>query len=246
MNIMLLVQFLALLDELKTREEIVQEFERVLDRCGFDYYGVVRQPKPNENPLSLLLAGRWPGVWPQIYIQKKYVVIDPTIRYLGHAQRGFRWRDTLVAFRSDPHRKRMERMMVEARGHGLHDGYIFPVHGRRGLLGNLTLGGKQVDLSPVEMSLFDAIAKTLFWRLLELTDPAVLSQMVSSVDVQMTRREMEALNYLAEGMTSPEIGRILEISNHTVDWYMNGIQEKLKAKNRHHTVALSFRLGLIS
>ncbi|MBP1873248.1 hypothetical protein J2Z19_002963 [Ensifer adhaerens] len=102
MNITLLVQFLALIEEMKTREEIVPEFERLLDRCGFDFYGVVRQPKPHENPLRLLLAGRWPEGWPQIYIRKKYVVIDPTIRYLGHAQRGFRWRDTLFAFRSAP------------------------------------------------------------------------------------------------------------------------------------------------
>jgi len=246
MNITLLVQFLALIDEMRSRDEIVQEFERLLDRYGFDFYGIVRQPKPDENPLSLLLAGRWPDGWPQIYIKKKYVIIDPTIRYLGHAQRGFRWRDTLVAFRSDPHRKRMERMMVDARGHGLHDGYIFPIHGRRGLLGNMTLGGRVVDLSPVEMSLFDGIAKKLFWRLLELSDPSVLADMVSNVDVQMTRRAMEALHYLADGMTSNEISKILEISTHTVDWYMNGIQDKLNAKNRHHAVALSFRLGLIS
>jgi LuxR family transcriptional regulator len=246
MNITLLVQFLALMDEMRSREEIVQEFERVLDRYGFDFYGIVRQPKPSEDPLSLLLAGRWPNGWPQIYIKKRYVIIDPTIRYLGHAQRGFRWRDTVVAFRSDPHRKRMERMMVDARNNGLYDGYIFPVHGRRGLLGNMTLGGRIVDLSPVEMSIFDAIAKKIFWRLLELTDPSVLAGMVSNVDVQMTRREMEALHYLADGMTSNEISKILDISTHTVDWYMNGIQDKLKARNRHHAVALSFRLGLIS
>lgn len=217
MNITLLVQFLALLEEMKTREEILPEFERLLDRCGFDFYGIVRQPKPHENPLRLLLAGRWPEGWPQIYIRKKYVVIDPTIRFLGHAQRGFRWRDTLVAFRSDPHRKRMESMMVEARNHGLFDGYIFPVHGRRGLMGNLTVGGRVVDLSPVELSLFDAIAKRLFWKLLELTDPEIMAELVSRVEVQMTRREMEALHYLADGMTSNDIGKVLDISSHTVE-----------------------------
>ncbi|MEY9628002.1 hypothetical protein [Sinorhizobium fredii] len=60
MNITLLVQFLALLEEMKTREEILPEFERLLDRCGFDFYGVVRQPKPHENPLgcSDKLTGR--------------------------------------------------------------------------------------------------------------------------------------------------------------------------------------------
>ena len=66
------------------------------------------------------------------------------------------------------------------------------------------------------------------------------------VDVELTRREMEALSLLAEGMTSPDIGRVLGISSHTVDWYMNGIQEKLGARNRHHAIAIAFRLGLIS
>ena len=37
---------------------------------------------------------------------------------------------------------------------------------------------------------------------------------------------------------------MLKISNHTVDWYMNGIQDKLNAKNRHHVVACRFPLGL--
>jgi LuxR family transcriptional regulator len=59
---------------------------------------------------------------------------------------------------------------------------------------------------------------------------------------------MEALSHLADGMTSHRDQPAAEaISNHTVDWYMNGIQEKLKAKNRQHVVALCFqKLGLIS
>jgi LuxR family transcriptional regulator len=232
--------------EVCNREEAVAEFERLLAIYGFDYYGIVRQPKPNENPMSLVLAGRWPKHWPEIYIQKKYILTDPTIRYLGHARMGFRWRDTIAAYRAGPMRSRMERMMVDARSHGLEDGYIFPVHGRRGLLGNLTLGGKPVDLHPAEMGMFDSIAKRLFWKLLSASSPETYEQLAADFDIQLTRREMEALTYLADGMTSNEIARVLSISTHTVDWYMNGIQEKLKAKNRHHTVALSFRLGLVS
>ena len=47
-------------------------------------------------------------------------------------------------------------------------------------------------------------------------------------------------------MTSNEMGATLGLSAHTVDWYMNGNQDKLNAKNRHHVVAIAFRLGLIS
>ncbi|MEX3011625.1 LuxR family transcriptional regulator [Hoeflea sp. TYP-13] len=241
-----IIDFLESVNDLESQPDIIDGLESVLDTCGFDYYGVIRQPKASEDPLSLVLAGRWPDGWPARYMQKKYVLIDPTIRYLGHARKGFSWAEAIPAFQSDPHRRRMQRMMVDALKFGLEGGYIFPIHGRRGLMGNLSVGGRQVDLSPLEMTLFDALAKIVFWRLLELSDPIVNEELSSTVDVQLTRREMEALSYLADGMTSNEIASVLNLSNHTVDWYMNALQIKLKAKNRHHAVAIAFRLGLIS
>jgi len=196
--------------------------------------------------MGTVLAGRWPAGWPESYLSKKYVLIDPTIRMLATAQRPFRWRDTVQAYRADPHRKRMDRMMADAARHGLKDGYIFPVHGRNGLIGNMTVGGRPVDLAAADLATFDALARALFWRMLELSDQAANYQTMPTVNTQMTRREMEVLNLLAEGMTSHEIARQLTLSNHTVDWYMNGIQDKLEAKNRQHAVASAFRYGLIS
>ena len=246
MKINLLVQVLALIDALRGREETAAEFERLLSLYGFDYYGLIQAPKPAESVSNLLLAGRWPQGWPETYLRKRYMQIDPTVRYLGHAQTGFRWRDTLGAFRASPYRKRMERMMVDARQNGLEDGYMFPIHGRRGLLGSLSLGGRPVDLEAVEVGLFDCIARRLYWKLLPTVDPQAAERHAAIVDIELTRREMEALSLLAEGMTSHDIGRVLGISSHTVDWYMNGIQAKLDARNRHHAIAIAFRLGLVS
>jgi LuxR family transcriptional regulator len=246
MKINLLVQFLALIEELRGHEEMAAEFERLMAYYGFDYYGIAEKPKPSQDPMSLVLASRWPLDWPQTYIKKRYLQIDPTIRYLGHAQGGFRWRDTIGAFKANPHRKRMERMMVDARQNGLEDGYVFPVYGRRGLLGTLSIGGRPVDLHPAEIGLLDSISRRLFWKLLRAIRPETAKAMAADMQITLTRREMEALSLLADGMTSHEIGRVLGISSHTVDWYMNGIQEKLQASNRHHAVALAFRLGLVS
>lgn len=246
MKINLLVQFLALIDELRDREEATAEFERLLALYGFEYYGLIQAPRPVKNPETLLLAGRLPDGWLETYLRKRYMQVDPTVRYLGHAQEGFRWRDTLSAFRASPHRKRMERMMVDARQNGLEDGYMFPVHGRRGLIGCLSLCGKPVDLEEIEVGLFDSIARRLYWKFIHAADPEAAARLSAVVDVELTRREMEALSLLAEGMTSNEIGRVLRISSHTVDWYMNGIQLKLGARNRHHATAIAFRLGLVS
>jgi LuxR family transcriptional regulator len=245
-NINSLIQLLVVMEECSSPEAVVTELEQAIRGCGFEYYGLLRHSKQNPEPWGATLAGRWPERWPQIYTAKKYVLIDPTVRYLAHAQRPFRWRESMAAFRKDAHQRRMEQMMVDAFGHGLEDGYIFPIHGRTGILGSLSLGGKPVELSPVEIALFEAVARKAFWRLLELKGEAQALETVLPTDTQLTRREMEILHYLAEGMTSMEISKLLKISNHTVDWYMNGLQDKLKAKNRQQAVALAFRHGLIS
>lgn len=246
MNLTLLLQFLTLIDEIRKPNELLAEFERFLDRYAFDFYGVLSHPRMCGEPMRPLLGGRWPPGWPELYVQRKYVLIDPTIRYLGQAQKGYRWQEAVNAFQADPHRRRMERMMAEARTYGLKDGYIFPVHGRRGLLGVLSMGGRPVNLTAVEATIFDSVAKKLFWKLVTLGETETADTLASGVDFQMTHREMEVLQYLAEGMTSNEISRILGLSPHTIDWYMNSLQDKLRAKNRHHTIAVAFRLGLVS
>lgn len=225
---------------------IRESLSRVVSELGFDYFTLVRQPGPESDASDIMLAGQWPKGWPELYVKRKYAAFDPIIRYLGHSQRGYRWREAMLAFEEDPHRKRMDRMMVDARRFGLEDGYVFPIHGRRGLVGVLTVAGRTIDLSTAQMALMDALAKKVFWELLAATDQAAYERISRPVAVQMTRREMETLEYLGYGMTSNEMGATLGLSAHTVDWYMNGIQEKLHAKNRHHVVAIAFRLGLIS
>lgn len=218
----------------------------VIGELGFDFFTLVRQPGPESAACDIMLEGKWPKGWPELYVKRKYAAVDPILRYLGHSQRGYRWDEALEAFQEDPHRKRMERMMVDARRHGVEDGYVFPVHGRRGLVGVLSVAGRPIDLSPSQMAMMDAMAKKAFWELLAAVDPDAHERISRPVAVPLTRREMETLEYLGHGMTSNEMGATLGLSAHTVDWYMNGIQEKLQAKNRHHVVAIAFRLGLIS
>ena len=246
LNIQLIVQLLVLVGETKTEADLTKQLEAVLKAYGFEYYGLLIHQRPNQETGELALAGRWPEGWPDIYQSRKYVLIDPTVRMLGIAQRPFRWRDAVMTLRNDPHRQRMQRMMQEGTRYGLLDGYTFPVHGRNGLLGSMTAGGRAVDLSPAEMALFDVAAKKVFWRFMELRGQAGDLEAAAKVDTQLTRREMEVIVLLADGLTSNEIAKTLDISSHTVDWYINGLQEKLKAKNRQHVVASAFRLGLVS
>lgn len=55
---------------------------------------------------------------------------------------------------------------------------------------------------------------------------------------ELTHRQKECLNYIAEGMSSKEIGRALGISPSTVDNHIHTAIAKLHVKNRWQAAAL--------
>lgn len=61
----------------------------------------------------------------------------------------------------------------------------------------------------------------------------------------LSRRESECLSWLAQGKTTWEIGRILEISERTAEFHISNIVDKLDCRNRQHALAKAITHGLI-
>jgi len=64
-------------------------------------------------------------------------------------------------------------------------------------------------------------------------------------DSILTKREMDVLNCIAEGMTTAEISESLVISDNTVKTHVRHLLEKLKASNRTEAVSKAIQMGLI-
>jgi two-component system nitrate/nitrite response regulator NarL len=62
---------------------------------------------------------------------------------------------------------------------------------------------------------------------------------------ELTTRELEVLQLLAEGLPNKSIARQLDISEHTVKFHVNAIMSKLGAQSRTEAVVRATRLGLI-
>jgi DNA-binding NarL/FixJ family response regulator len=60
-----------------------------------------------------------------------------------------------------------------------------------------------------------------------------------------TAREMEVLQFLAEGLTNRAIASQLGISEHTVKFHVNSILTKFEAQSRTEAVVIAMRLGYI-
>lgn len=61
----------------------------------------------------------------------------------------------------------------------------------------------------------------------------------------LTRREAEAVLWVARGKTSWEAGQILGVSEHTLSTHVARACEKLSASNRAHLVARAFVVGVL-
>ena len=66
-----------------------------------------------------------------------------------------------------------------------------------------------------------------------------------SVDAELTPRELEVLQLLAEGMTQAQIARQLVISPRTVGTHIQNLLGKLDVHSRAQAVAFAHRAGLV-
>jgi DNA-binding CsgD family transcriptional regulator len=62
----------------------------------------------------------------------------------------------------------------------------------------------------------------------------------------LNKRELECLNWVAAGKTSDEIAKIVSLSRHTVNHYLNFCCKKLDCFNRTQAVAKAIRMRLIN
>jgi DNA-binding CsgD family transcriptional regulator len=62
---------------------------------------------------------------------------------------------------------------------------------------------------------------------------------------KLSRREIECLTWAAAGKNSEEIAAILDLSAHTVNFYLSSAARKLGSVNRMHSIARALRMRLI-
>jgi two-component system, NarL family, response regulator LiaR len=67
----------------------------------------------------------------------------------------------------------------------------------------------------------------------------------SSFRLQLTKRETEVLQLVADGLLNKQIAQRLFVSPETIKSCVDGIRLKLDATNRAHAASIGLRAGLI-
>jgi DNA-binding NarL/FixJ family response regulator len=110
----------------------------------------------------------------------------------------------------------------------------------------LLLGADDYVVKPFDPDELLARVRTVLRRVSrpsESSDGPVTAN--GSGDAELTPRELEVLQLLAEGLTQPQIARHLVISPRTVGTHIQNLLGKLDVHSRAQAVALAHRMGLV-
>ncbi|NUZ05882.1 autoinducer binding domain-containing protein [Piscinibacter koreensis] len=228
---------LAIEDSQISEDEIFGHLRVASEALGFPYcaYGL-RVPIPVTRPQTVML-NNYPAAWQERYAAADYLSRDPTVLHGRRSQAPVLWSDDLFATARD--------LWDEARDHGLRVGWVQSSLDGHGVGGMVTLARSDEELTPVELE-----AKELRMRWLVNIAHVALSRRISPqlnrIESALTPREIEVLQWTADGKTAPEISDILDVSSSTVVFHVSNAMRKLNATSRTAAAVKAAMLGLLN
>ncbi|MGU3359192.1 autoinducer binding domain-containing protein [Methylobacterium sp. M6A4_1b] len=199
---------------------------------------VPRKGTPSRQQHGHVLVNTFPAAWSRRYLARGYAFHDPTVRHLADTTVPFAWSDLRERFGDDAGAR---RVMEEAGDFSLRDGVTVPLMTLDGEMAGFSLSGERLAMNPGDRPMLHLIATYAFGHLLRLRGPAA-----SARTAKLAPREREALQWAAEGKTDWEIGEVMGISTHGVDFHLRSARTKLGTTNRTQAVAVALRRGLIT
>lgn len=221
----------------RDEHQLFQQVARLAEGLGFEYccYGI-RMPFPVCKP-AVTIFDTYPAGWMDHYRANGFMDIDPTVRAGVLSSELIVWPQSAQG--------EARRFWSDASGFGLTAGVACSSWGAHGVFGLLTLARHDDGLTRAEI---DEVSSPAHW-LTSLTHTLMsqfLAPELAPVDEAMlTPREHEVLCWTAEGKTAYEIGRILSISERTVNFHVNNVMAKLDVTNKLQAVVRAITTGLL-
>ena len=113
------------------------------------------------------------------------------------------------------------------------DGWCASAFGGDGTMASVHIGVDEAELDPTVGGAVQMAGSVVAEHLLALDAPYP----AAPADAALTRRERDAMRFVAEGKTDWELGVILGVSEATARFHVDNARRKLGAVNRAHAVA---------
>jgi len=231
-------QWLAELQEISSEIVLYQFLQRMTQQYGFAGYAIVNLPPASEKMLSKrVVTGTLPKQFMLDYDRLNLLKRSPVFGQFRQSTTPLVW-DIDEGMARDKATRRDEVVRL-FKHYGYRIAALFPVHSPDGQRAIIVLIGKRSKPSLHELADLCLLAVVAYDRLYQLRHAH------QRREHRLSEREMQVLDWAANGKTSTEIGMILSLSDHTVNSYLNSAMRKMDCVNRTQLVAKAVRLNII-
>jgi LuxR family transcriptional regulator, quorum-sensing system regulator BjaR1 len=225
---------IAAVDRAATPDAICDALLNVVKPYGFTgiLAGIIPTPGMSmQQQVANVVLHRWPELWSQRYFSRGYLFDDPTIQRVTSSTEPFLWSEVR---RDNPAAR---RIMDEANEFKLGSGFTVPMLTLDGQSAGWSIASDRAELPPQLRGGLQLLAMYSFARAISLAQ--------APPPVKLTMREIDVLQWIAEGKTDWEISKILHVSEHLVDKMARQIRAKFGTTNRIQAVAQALRQRII-
>jgi DNA-binding CsgD family transcriptional regulator len=209
------------------------------DRAAFVPVTPAAQEALGLAKLAPAISANVPEEWVRHYMAENYQAFDPVLLQTPLQNRPLVWDEMLISGRLS---SKQRRVLTESRDAGLFNGVSIPLHGPRGETYVISLAAERAIVPrPEKFPELQLLAAEFLIAYPRVT----LRETDGSGTVRITDRERECLTWTARGKSAWTIGKILDVSEHTVNFHLKQCMAKLGVSNRMQAVVSALRLGLI-
>lgn len=224
--------------------DLVESFERAIRRLNFEHYSFSYcVAKPNSGaatqPEHRVLALNYPSHWVEHYRDQDYFRRDPVIRHARATVAPYQWTELPVQC------DRELLVLQEASDAGLREGLAIPIHEPWGRVFLATLATKQAQTSQRAADAQVQIQAHVLAVIFHSRYSALCGAQAQDPLIGLTPRESECLGWVAQGKSSWDIGQLMAVSEHTVNFHLKNAMRKFDTASRVTAAVRAASLGLI-
>ncbi|MDR5729903.1 MAG: LuxR family transcriptional regulator, partial [Terriglobia bacterium] len=221
--------------------QLAAQLLKRIEPLGFRHFACCSHVDPSDPPPETVMLHNYPEAWVRTFSEARLYEIDPVLRRAGSSRVPFFW-DT--AFACDRLSGPQRRVLAEAAGYGLIHGYTIPLQASW-LPGTLRVSFSVIPdsdrIDPTSYVTVELLAKYLY-----LFSARTHELGFGAARIELSVRERQCLDLVAQGKTDWEAAQILGLSKSTVHTYVESAKGKLGVATRQQAAMYALTTGQIS
>ncbi|NUU42561.1 helix-turn-helix transcriptional regulator [Tardiphaga robiniae] len=198
--------------------DAMEEAAAALDLSCFAYLSAPHRPSASAGLIS-----NYPSAWTEHYMQRHYERCDPVIiQAISHPE-PFEWG---IGAGSPPPSESQRELFEEAAEFGIRCGFTVPIHDNRGALAAVTFATDERKPHFERTITVHARVLQLMAMYFHAHARRKLAPNRLINGVALSPRELECLEWAAQGKSAWEIGRILGITRRTAAFHLENAKTK--------------------